>query len=215
MKIIKNTVKTNYSFQMIIIILFLKSIYYSFSSISIGKFPYVKRLNNGDYIIISSINIVFTHNTLTEQKKTYTFDSEIYWNLDELTSTTIVQFTPNDNGYILSIAYKSLYVFSSNEVLLKIINLSSIINGQYTISLIPSGHSQNNYYFSLIYGDNIGEDIQTLFFKKGIFNSESKEITFNENLYSFNPHIQFKNYFSCELMEKNGVELIACLLLWK
>ena len=104
MKIIKNTVKTNYSFQMIIIILFLKSIYYSFSSISIGKFPYVKRLNNGDYIIISSINIVFTDNTLTEQKKTYTFDSEIYWNLDELTSTTIVQFTPNDNGYILAIA---------------------------------------------------------------------------------------------------------------
>ena len=112
MKIIKNIFNNNYSFQLIIIILFLNNIYYSFSTFSIGRYPLVKRLNSGDYIIISSINIIFADDSLTEAKKTHTFGSDIYGtNLNNIGSTTFAQFKPLDNGYILAIAYKTLYIF--------------------------------------------------------------------------------------------------------
>ena len=65
MKINRNLLKNKYQPQLIIILFFLNNIYFSLSSLSIGRYPYAKRLNNGDYIIISSLNIIFTDDTFS------------------------------------------------------------------------------------------------------------------------------------------------------
>ena len=52
---------SNIFYKLIIIFtIFLSTFYFSFSAIVTGKYPYTKRLNSGDYIIISSKNIIFT-----------------------------------------------------------------------------------------------------------------------------------------------------------
>ena len=49
----------------IFIILLLKLLNYCSLVVQTGKYPYLKRLNNGNYIIISSTSIIFADNSLT------------------------------------------------------------------------------------------------------------------------------------------------------
>ena len=68
MKFLRNIVKNHYSQKCIdIIIIILNFYYFSSNSISTGKYPYIKKLLNGNYILLSHSNIFFADETLQSQ----------------------------------------------------------------------------------------------------------------------------------------------------
>ena len=122
-----------------------------------GKYPYVKRLNNGNYIIVSSSNITFTDQTLTKSLKNFNFKSEQYESINDTVSTTITQFPAEDNGFILVIVVNILYIFSSKGDYLNSVKTSI----EYTKApsfIMTNGHLNNTYYFTLIYSTQKEEE---------------------------------------------------------
>ena len=92
-------------------------LYYYVTPITIHNFPYTKKLNNENYIIISSGLITFSGPTLSYDFNLIEIDG-IYNNIDESYSTTVSQFSYEDNGYIIILIKNSIYVLSSEEYLL-------------------------------------------------------------------------------------------------
>ena len=119
----------------IIILIFLSFNSYIESSSIIGNFPTSKRLNNGYYFVISSKNIVIADSTFTSMIEKLSFESSLYSTLSETYSTTIAQFPKEDNGYIVAIIKKDLYIFQNNgDYLYNIPNVSFVtINELYNI----------------------------------------------------------------------------------
>ena len=211
--------KDNFSVFMTLLYLFvfLNIVCYSNSLIQAGKYPYVKRLNNGKYIILSSNSIIFTDSDFNQTEKTIDFETEVYSFFEFITSTTCSQFKSGDGSYIMAIILNKLYFFSSNGELLNTYDLQPYLNGKYSSSLIPNGHSGNDYFFTFIYasGDSgINSDCSFLNFKKGKFDSSNKQITFYSDIYQFSPleytQNKFQAIFSCDIMKKNNKEYIAC-----
>ena len=221
MKLFKLIIYNHYSKSNILILLFilLNCFIPILSLIQTGKYPYIKRLNNGNYIILSSTNITFVDDSFTQIISTLNFDSDIFSTTENIQSTIVTQFKPEDNGYILAILYQTLYIFSPDGEYIKDIDLSLYINGKYSCSLIPNSHSVNNYFLTFIYAlsdSGICEFCKQLVFKKITFNPVEKTINISDEISIFNPlqytknNAQFKSFFSCDIMKNNGNEYIAC-----
>ena len=99
MSIIISKFKYFYSFYFFF--LFSGFLYYSYISISIGNFPQLKKLNNGNYIVISSAGIYFLDSTLTIKFNNIDFDEPIYTDDSSILSTTINQFSSEERNYII------------------------------------------------------------------------------------------------------------------
>ena len=103
-----------FSDNFLILLFFLNLINYSFQVIETGAVPYIKRLYNGNYIILSSTKIIFADSTLSTIIKEKAFGYEIFSlsNLqNEVGSTTAVQFNLEDGGYIIAILKKNIYFY--------------------------------------------------------------------------------------------------------
>lgn len=163
----------------IIYLFFLNFLYFSSSVIITGKYPIIKRLNNGNYVIASITNITFEDSTLSTIIKT----RDIVFNItqqDEIGSSTVAQFPAEHNGYVLVIIYKTLYFFSSTGEYISE-KLTSIEKQKFPSFIIPNGSSGNDYKFAVIYcSDGLFEDSPYISFEKGNFNSATNEITFSE-----------------------------------
>ena len=188
-------VKFKYFYSFYLFFLFSGFLYYSYISISIGNFPQLKKLNNGNYIVISSTGIYFLDSTLTIKFNTIDFDEPIYTDDSSTLSTTINQFSNEERNYIISLFKKNLYIFFLLLAFLTKEENISFINQENIYSIIPYGHSENEYYFSIIY--IYKGETNDLYFIKGIYNSNLNEITFSE------PYISWFTVFL----------LILCLML--
>jgi hypothetical protein len=192
------------------IIFYINLFFYSSADITIGKYPYTKRLNNGYFIIVSEGIITFTDPTLTE----VTNSKELDVSLTEpnIGSTTVSQFPSSDNGYILVILVKTLYVFSSAGDYLAQLN-TDIVSSTYSSFIIPNGHSNNQYYFTLIYGSGDSEVSTYIIFQDGIFDSSSQSISLSSSNYQYQPFENSNIYstMSCHIMVNNNQEYIACI----
>ena len=58
------------SFYLIICFIIL---FYSIFSLTVGEYPYIKKLNNGRYIVMSSIGITFLDRYLINESNTIAF----------------------------------------------------------------------------------------------------------------------------------------------
>ena len=198
-----------------LIILLLK-FFMTSKSIQTGKYPYIKRLINGNYIIVSSTGIIISDKNLSDIIAHYDFNSPVYDGQDSIGSTSIAQFTSINNGYILASARDKLYVLSSTGDCLAHTNISFVFE-KFPCSLIPHSNSGQQYYFSLIYGeinDKYSDELQNLVIKKGIFDSGNNNIIFEENKYFDFSNItnsKIKATISCDLMKKENKEYITCL----
>ena len=166
-------------------------------------YPLTKRLNNGKYLIICSSAIYFYDSQIEIIVETKNCDFECS------ISTAYSQFLEEDDGYIVIIQNGYNYIFSENGNLLSNISISNNITINYFYSIVPYGHSNNEYFYSLIY-----TDLQRIFFNDYLFNSESKNITLKKSyLYSYN--ITISEYISCQLMKNENKKLIICFCLTK
>ena len=114
------------------------------------KMPISLTLLNNRNVIISSDGIHFYNENLTieNSEKKFIFETPIQeTNIDTI---SMAQFEKQYGEYILILAQDRIYIFSSDETLLKDYNLSSLINGKH-YSLIPYRKYENDYldYFIL------------------------------------------------------------------
>ena len=183
------------------------------STIITGKYPYTKRLNNGNYVIASSRNITFTDSSLSTSLNSLNFDSDIIKSEDNgLGSTSIAQFPAEQNGYVLVILNKILFVFSSTGV--HLVNQNTTIkNTKFPAYLITNGNSGSNYYFTLIYCDHetdpTSEECTYIAFIKYTYNSSTKSLTSEKK--DYDPPINtFFGTISCNQMSNSSIDYIAC-----
>ena len=211
----------NLSFYLIISFSIL---FYSISSLSIGRYPYMKKLNNGRYIVISSTGITFLDENLINESNTVLFNHMIYNQEYSFLSTNIEQFPKEDDEYIIvffkddQIGYFSLYLFSSNETLLYTKETIPLIENAYSMysqqtqyfSIVPYHHSKNEYYFYIIYYIFSNIDLKII---KGTFDSSSNTADFiipellstSINLYDYDQS------FTCKLMRSMDNDTINCI----
>ena len=124
---------------------------YCFDIISSCKFPHTKRLNNANNLLICSDSIyfydIYFENIISQTYTSYNCNSSC------VISTAYSQFLPEDNGYIVIFQNGYIYIFSEDGILLSNITTSYYNPGK-LYSLISYGHSNNEYYYALIYTDN-------------------------------------------------------------
>ena len=213
MKYIRNKYNNYNSFQFIFLfILFLNLLYFSISSITTGEYPYIKRLNNRNYMILSATKIIYADASLETELKTITFSENIYGGPDDIGSTTIAQFKAEDNGYIIAILNKKIFIFSSKGDYLSE-TIDENIYAKYPCSVIPLSHSGNYYFFCLIYGLKLEENFSNnITFHKGKFDSSSNITSFVDETF-YNPFNDdtFYSTISCDIMKNNSQEYITCL----
>ena len=219
-------------FQVLFFIIFCNSPSMLINGFITGKYPYVKRLNNGNYIIVSSTNITFTDPTLKKALKNFNFQSEQYENIDHIT-TVVTQFPAEDNGLILVIVLDILYIFSSTGNYLN--SIKTTIEYTNTPSfIITNGHLNNIYNFTLIHSTGEIKEINSNIF---IFGNQAygyygyfKFIAFNYDFSTNNINfidekvsqflfdkldniiIDFKYYmkYSCNMLRNIKNETIVC-----
>ena len=223
MKYPNNIVKSHYSIKYcLFLIIVLNFLSYSLNNIVTGSFPYIKRLLNGNYIILSNTNISFADGALQTQFNVIHLDN-IYWDENNnaaivyIASTTVSQFKERDDGYIIAILNQEIFIFSSSGIRQTNTTIS-FIDPTNICSIIPNYKNGNNYYFTVINAQcqRLGTDTNcyNLLFHKGIFNFNSKEINFNDPIpFSFSTHLSTDVYatISCDIMIIDSEEKIVCL----
>ena len=183
----------------------------SFSVIDTGQYPYISRLKNGNYIILSSYKIIFADPTLTTELNVKYFTS-LFYSLDYSNSLAVAQYKIIDNGYIIALVYNKIFIFSSDGEFYSELEDSNI-DSKTTCSIIPKNHIDNNYYFVIILANaNGGSMANSLLFINYIFDSTTNITTTNgNNIFTpFQDQI-FYSTTSCELMKNNSQEYIVCL----
>ena len=205
-----------YNFLLLIL---LTIFHFAINAISIGEFPYVKRLLNGNYIILSSGKICFADNTLQVEYKSYDIDTDGYQE-DNITSSSVSQFKESDDGYIIAILFQTIFIFSPSGNH-KCNTTKTFIIPKFATPIIPYKKSANNHYFTIIYGHREGDadDCSYLSFIKGNYDSSSNTLSFEDpvNFYELSSYLgtnsggKFKSTISCDIMKNNSKEYIACL----
>lgn len=117
------------------------------------EFPVVLTLLNNRNAIVSKNGIHFYDQNLTmEHYKNYTFETPLQQG--NIESISMAQFEKINGEYILILVKNIIYIFSSDEILLNNIDLSSEINGDH-YCLIPYKKIGNEYldYFILFVKD--------------------------------------------------------------
>ena len=209
-------INININQNLFLLIIFLSNFYDSVNIIYTGKYPLSKRLNNGNYIVISASNITIVDsnfNGIISTPKIY--NPVIYENYLEIGSTSVSQFI---EGYqiIISIIKKSLIIFSKEGEILKEEESLDFIDPRYSYSIIPNENIGDIYYFTIIYASyNSGfseNNCNFLKFRKCSFDYSSNSITIQSEI-SFQINFNnggFYSFFSCNTMKKNNNNYIAC-----
>ena len=142
---------------------------HSFQYISSCKYPFVKTLNNGNRLLICTREIYFldrNYENIITQFNTSNCNSSC------MMSIAYSQFLKEDNNYVVILKNGINYIFSEDGLLLSNISIPYYVDGK-IYSLVAYGHSNENYFYALIYTDS-----QNIFFNRYEFsiNSNSNNI---------------------------------------
>ena len=222
-------INKNKNIQLFFFLIFIIfNILTTYNCILIRKSPYLKKLNNNRYILISNKGITFLDPTLTIESNSIIFEKDAYTDPEgELTdemfliySTTAVQFSEEDNNLILSIVNADLYIFDSNEILLKkqtIIEDYDSYGAKKPYYLFPYKRNGSIYETIFFAVTDYLEDFIFLTLQFLIYDKDSNEISLTEKvIYNLNPQVEldlmmFENSIGCNLMKNNNQEIINCI----
>ena len=150
------------SFPFFLLFIFSNMLNNSFSVLETGSFPYISRLNNGNYIILSSNKIIFADPTLNTELSSKNIGF-LFYDLTKANSMNMAQFKSTDNGYIIALVYNTIFIFSSNGEYCSQLE-DSDINPDISCSIIPKNHLDDKYYFVVIFIKTIEENNNALIF---------------------------------------------------
>ena len=188
-----------------------------------GKYPYLKKLNNNRYILISDNGITFLDQTLTISSNSIEFENKAYTTReigeqsDIITSTRAAQFSNEYNNLIIAMVVDKLYIFDSNETLLNnITTFPDFFNNMYwgkPYYFIPYKYIDNNYIIYILTVDSY-ESGCYLNIQNITYNNETSIISISEKItktLSDEEADNIYNSIACELMNYNDKNLIYCL----
>ena len=185
-------------------------------SILIGQYPYIKKLNNNKYILISSKGITFLDNTLISSSNDMTFADELYSGFEDAYSTTAVQFSEEEGNLIFVILKDIFYVFSPDETLLTQTNFND--DGYYTMPfyIYPYKKIDNTYILLCVDVDDFTQGFIYLNFHKISYDSNTKTITYSDRIrytmLEFDSSLNLQKYesASCALLKNGDSQYINC-----
>ena len=166
-----------------------------------------KRLNNGNYLVMTTKGIYFFNEAFTANISLISFGSRLISENYELYMSDIEQFSSGDNGYIICLLKSETYFLSKNGVLLKQMTLDYILNNYY-FNIIPLGkfNNQNKFYYVIINMENK----KTIVFRKYYFDSSDNNIYFSQK-YEYNVTNCEQHGITCELMNYlDNNKVITC-----
>ncbi len=82
------------------------------------EFPFLFRLNSGNYLMLSDNGIYIFNPTISARLNVKSFDSKKYRRHADSYSTNIAQFLSEDNGYIICLIQNMQYLISKNGIYL-------------------------------------------------------------------------------------------------
>ena len=169
------------------------------------NYPFKLRLNNGEYLVMASQGIYIYDTNLSPKKDVLIFDSPAIWEQRESYPTNIAQYSNEDNEYIISLLKNETYIISKEGNFLTQYTLDYINKRNY-YPIIPYGHLDNEYYYTIISGQ--GKEFT---FRKYIYNSENNSVRFDS---SYNFTFEFTLFdttaIACELMNYSNDKAIIC-----
>ena len=190
----------------IIIYVFIIYFYNSICTQTDFDYQLKKRLNNGNYLIMSTQGIYLYNDQFNSRKDIKIFDSRLVNGNGEIYSADIAQFLPEDNGYIICLLLNETYILSKNGEYQTHFTLDYTKKRQ-GYKIIPYRNDGNNhYYFAILY---ILENGNIINIKKYIYDSASNSIEYG-GYSSLSIPISAKEYIACELMKYLNEKVIFC-----
>ena len=139
----------------IIIYIFIIYIYKTicYTSETDFDYPIKKRLNNGNYLIMSTQGIYLYNEEFNLKKNIIVFESRLVKENKEIYSADIAQFLSEDNGYVICLILNETYIISKKGEYKYhfTIDYGKIEVGN---QIIPYGHDDNNHYFIILSIEN-------------------------------------------------------------
>ena len=164
----------------------------------------IKRLNNGNYLIMSTQGIYIYNEEFNSKIDLTIFSSRLLESHNNLISAVIEQFSIENNGYIICLIKNETFFLSRKGVLLRNKTLDYIIyNSNYNI--IPIRQSGNQYYYVIINIEN-----NAIYIRKYVYNSSNNEIYLEEIHINTISQTDIKNAITCQLMGSNYEKVIIC-----
>ena len=205
-------IKKNYYFDkhlhhfLLLFLIVISFIYYSFCyNIKTDfDYPIKKRLNNGNYLVMTTQGIYLYDEEFKIKMEVFIFDGRLVDHNEYLFSENIAQFWTEDEGYIICLLVKELFIFSKNCIFVAHLSLDYIQN-RFGYKIVPYKHIENNYYFAII-------SIE----KPNIIIRNYKYFEYKITLEgTFSYFLDFEPYdisLTCELMKYSNNKVITCFI---
>ena len=191
------------------IILFCFFIYFLFFSFILCRitdfdYPIKKRLNNGNYLVMTSQGIHLYNENFTSKIDKVIFDSRLIENNDYAYSENIAQFLSNDDGYIICLIRNETFILSKRADLLAHETLDYIYY-RVAYQIVPYNHYDHYYYYAIIFIKS-----NHIIIKNYIFDSYENTIRLEGNYTYYRGEYIFDLSLSCELMTYSSNKVILC-----
>ena len=130
--------------------LFFYFLFFSYFIINKTDFDYhrKKRLNNGNYLILSTQGIYLYNEDFNSKIDLVIFDTSLAESNSEIYSSDIAQFLTEDNGFIICLIKNETYILAKNGTFLSHKTEDFVIK-ELSYSIIPYGHDNNEYYYAI------------------------------------------------------------------
>ena len=194
-----------------ILVLFIIKIFLSESTQRDNDYPLKFRLNNGNYIVLSSKGIHIYDSSFNSKTEVKTFNSRIIDNDGDAYYTNIAQFLSEDDSYIICQMKDTFYIINKYGTYITDFRIDYLDTngGTNFYSIIPYGHSNNEYYFYII--TKIKNDINNniIIARKYKYDSNNNSVELI-NTYEYINNDSDQLSITCELMYYSQEKYIAC-----
>ena len=193
-----------YSFLIIFFLFFISNSFISCERHTDFDYPIKKRLNNGNYLVMTTQGIYLYNEEFTSKIDKVIFESRLIESNNYAYSEDIAQFLSEDGGYIICLIRNETYILSKSANFQAHKTLD-YISFRVIYQIIPYSGSDNNYYFAII------SIIKNTFkIRNYIFHPSDNSIEF-EGLHEYTNNFDVDGLsLSCELMTFSGNKVIVC-----
>ena len=166
-----------------------------------------RRLNNGNYLILSTQGIYLYNELFNLKQDIVIFESRLAGGNNDMNSADIAQFLSEDHGYVICLILNYVYILSKKGEYKYNFTLD-YIQREKGYQIVPYKSEGNNHYFVII---NIVKADKRIDIRKYNYNSMDNNVEFI-GYYNFTQLSlgDPANYLGCELMNYLNQKVICC-----